>query len=78
MHWLRKSNERPNGGEPEIESAPCPHIERVPQWDDANDMGRDDLASSFTCTSCGAVFTRDEESTLRATEAARVRALTRE
>lgn len=77
MRWFRKSNERPNGDGPEVEPGPCPHVERAPQWDDANDMGREDLASSFTCTSCGAVFTPDEERTLRATEAARVRALTR-
>ncbi len=78
MRWLRKSEERPNRGEPEIKPGPCPHIERVPQWDDPSDMGRDDLASSFTCTACGAVFTRDEETRLRATEADRVRALTGE
>lgn len=38
----------------------CPHTALTPRWDRPEDMGKEDLASSFRCDTCGAVFSGDE------------------
>jgi hypothetical protein len=51
----------------------CPHVALLPHWDDPNDMGHEDRASSFRCQACSQVFTPAEARELRATEAERIR-----
>jgi hypothetical protein len=48
-----------------IEAPPCPHLTLIPRWDSADDIGKADLASSFTCEACGQTFTPDEAQGLR-------------
>ena len=50
----------------------CPHVALVPRWDRLDDMGKEDRVSGYDCEGCGAHFTPDEATTLRATEASRL------
>jgi hypothetical protein len=38
----------------------CPHTALTPRWERPEDMGKEDLASSFRCDTCGAVLSGDE------------------
>jgi hypothetical protein len=44
----------------EIEAPPCPHTALVPRWDNLEDMGKQDKATSFHCQGCDQVFTAEE------------------
>ena len=55
------------------EAPPCSHVVLVPGWGSAEDMGKDDRATRFTCDACGTVFTPAEAEALRKTEAERLR-----
>ncbi|MFQ5381374.1 MAG: hypothetical protein ACE5EF_07105 [Dehalococcoidia bacterium] len=59
--------------EAEEEASPCPHTALAPGWDDAADIGKEDRATSWTCSSCGTAFTPEEYETLRKTEAERLK-----
>jgi hypothetical protein len=45
----------------------CPHTILIPHWDNIDDMGKEDLATSFACQSCSETFTAEEAKEVRAT-----------
>lgn len=57
----------------EEEEVRCPHVTLTPHWDQPEDMGKDELASSFTCQACGQTFGPAEARMLRQTEAERLK-----
>ena len=59
------------------EPVPCPHGVLTPHWETIADLGREELATSYVCESCGAVFSPEEAKLLRSTEAQRFEQLTR-
>lgn len=67
------------GKETATESAPvttqCPHTTLVPRWNTAEDMGKDDKISEYTCESCGSTFSAEEGRRLIAEEEQRLRAI---
>lgn len=49
---------------PEVVAVPelpkeCGHMVLAPRWDSIADIGKDDKAVSFACTTCSEVFTPD-------------------
>ena len=72
--FLGQREARPGGGE-EASEPVCPHVTLVARWDSADDIGKPEKVTSFTCESCQASFSREEGEQLQATEAERVRAL---
>lgn len=54
-------------------STTCPHTALVPHWDSSDDIGNEDKATNYVCSACGEEYTREEERTLRSTEADRIR-----
>jgi len=78
MRFLRRlfgrSEEEPGGGEGASEPV-CPHVTLVARWDSADDIGKPEKVTSFTCESCQVSFSREEGDQLQATEAERVRSL---
>ena len=79
MGLLNKLMGRPETDEPEQEqeteqiSATCPHLAVVPRWDSADDIGHEELATSFHCESCGRDFSAAEMRALRSSEGDRLR-----
>ncbi len=55
-----------------LEQEECPHVNLVPQWDDADDIGHEDRASRFLCGTCRSDFSPEEAQHLRETEAERI------
>lgn len=55
------------------EAPPCPHTSLTAKWDSVRDMGNDEKATSFVCSSCNDEFTPEQATELRATEASRLR-----
>lgn len=51
---------RRGGATPPEREVQCPHTALTPRWDRPEDMGKEDLASSFRCDTCGAVLSGDE------------------
>ena len=49
---------------PASEAAPpepiCPHATLIPHWDSAEDMGKPERATSYTCESCKQTFAGEE------------------
>lgn len=52
----------------------CPHTVLAPHWDQAEDIGHEDRATSFVCDACHERFTAQEARVLRQTEAQRLEA----
>jgi hypothetical protein len=50
---------------PPIESTTCRHMVLTPRWDSLDDIGHDNLATSFHCESCGRDFSQQEARELR-------------
>ncbi len=48
------------------EASSCPHLSLSPKWDNADDIGKEDLASSFECAACGLILTPAEARATRA------------
>ena len=71
--FRRPSEASPAATETAATSVKCPHVTRVARWDSVDDMGKEDRASSFTCTACNGTFTPEETAALRADEAERIR-----
>ncbi len=59
MGMFRKLFKRGHEQPAPVEVA-CPHTALIPQWDRTEDMGKEDLATSFRCDSCRASFSGDE------------------
>ena len=57
------------------ESRPCLHVSLVPQWATPEDIGKEERASRFLCSTCSKSFTPDETRELRASEAERLRSV---
>ncbi|MPZ98726.1 MAG: hypothetical protein GEU80_05180 [Dehalococcoidia bacterium] len=55
------------------EPAECLHGDLAPRWDNAADMGKDDLVSSFKCNSCGTEFSTAEAEKIRDTAGLRIK-----
>ena len=59
------------GGEKEdldqIETPPCPHTSLIQRWDNANEMGKKELAH-YICTSCGETFSYEQAEKILAPE----------
>lgn len=60
-----------NAAEAEVQPE-CPHVSLTPHWDNIEDMGHNDRATSFECEGCGRSFNQAEERALRDSEAERV------
>lgn len=63
----------PAAKEAEAPEPVCNHAALAPHWDVAADMGKADSVSSYTCESCGAVFTREQAERLLSEAAERLR-----
>ncbi len=50
----------------------CAHVAMTPRWDRVEDMGRDDLTTSFVCDSCHRTLTPAEATTARQAVAGRL------
>jgi len=48
-----------------IEKPPCLHSVLVPRWDNAGDMGNEDLATAFMCEACHETFTPEQARAIR-------------
>ena len=71
MSWLTRLFRRESSADAEApRQGNCGHSNIMPRWDRPEDMGKDELASGFTCTSCGSNFTREEAEALGAPPAA--------
>ncbi len=53
-------------------AAECTHASLVAHWARPEDMGKEELASSWKCTSCGDEFSSDERELFHAAELERV------
>ena len=61
MSWLDRIRGRKTEAEaPAPISVQCPHVTLVPHWDNPEDMGHEDRATSFRCDACGSGFTPAE------------------
>jgi hypothetical protein len=55
------------------EKPPCLHMALTARWDSIDDMGNEDKATSFVCTTCNAEFTPQEAREIRASQAEQLR-----
>ena len=58
-----------------VDRASCPHVTLVGRWDSVQDMGKEDRANSWVCSSCNSTFTNEEARALRGAEQERLRAM---
>jgi hypothetical protein len=77
MGFLRKIFKgKPSGSTAAaVEEPACLHVTLVPRWDNAEDIGKNDKASSFICEACKQSFTGDVARSLLADEKRRVAAV---
>jgi hypothetical protein len=77
MNWFKlgRSKAPATTTKAAADAASCLHAALAPRWDRAEDIGRDDLASSFRCDACQTTFTREEAEALREREAERLKEL---
>ena len=54
--------------EPEI----CLHTAAAPEWDNLDDMGKEDLVARYRCPACGEVFEANEFRRMQQDESARM------
>lgn len=53
----------------------CHHLSAVPHWDNPDDMGIEERASSYTCQSCMLSLDPEQYDLVRTTEMDRLRSL---
>jgi transposase-like protein len=78
MSFLKRllgRKEAPPPREAEVSEPVCPHVALVPRWDNADDMGKSEMVSSYVCEACKASFSREEGERLQAEGVERVRLL---
>jgi hypothetical protein len=76
MGFLRKIfKAKPSGTAADVEEPACLHVALVPRWDNAEDIGKNDKASSFICEACKQSFMGDVARSLLADEKRRVAAV---
>jgi hypothetical protein len=56
----------------------CTHATLVARWDDPDDIGKEEKATSWQCSSCNESFTPEERREIEAAEAERVRLIQQE
>ena len=68
MAFLRRlfGRSRAAEAEPHVEERSCPHTMLTARWENAEDMGNEAKANSFTCSACGATFSPEEAARVRA------------
>lgn len=71
MAFLDKLLKRSQKEEPVVAPS-CPHGAMVPKWARLEDMGKEDLISSYHCPACGQDFSKEEGERIRALEASRL------
>lgn len=54
------------------ETRECLHVALAPGWENPDDMGVEDKANYFTCTTCGQRFTPTEAAELRQSQSDRM------
>lgn len=65
---VRRSKERREVGfstTPPLDPADCWHLNLSPRWQNAEDMGKEELAYKFECPACGSTMTPDEARAVR-------------
>lgn len=67
------STERPTGAVERVASGECAHLALTPRWDNIDDMGKEDRATSYVCDSCHESLTPDEAERARKASAERMR-----
>ena len=74
MSFLTKlfGRSKATSAQSEVVAPPCPHVTLVPRWDTAEDIGKEDKATGFTCDACHQSFTPEEARQLRRTESERL------
>jgi hypothetical protein len=72
MRFLRRRSDEP-ATDSEVGPIACPHVTLVARWDNADDIGHEDRASSLRCEACSQEFSLEEATHLRETEAERLR-----
>jgi hypothetical protein len=50
----------------------CLHTAAAPEWDNLDDMGKEDRIARFRCPACGEVFTADEFHEMQRNESERM------
>lgn len=75
MSWWRIGRNKQAEATGTTTLPPCPHMALLPHWDRVEDMGRDELATSFRCESCHTQFAPAEAAALRAAEVERLHRL---
>ena len=55
-----------------VETRPCAHGVIVPRWDSVDDIGKDELATSYFCEACHETFSPAEAQVLRDSMAERL------
>lgn len=61
-----------------MERTSCAHATLVPHWDNPDNMGKPELATSWTCASCEQEFTPEERERLVAADAERIKRMQKE
>lgn len=69
----RKSDDVTTVERPPEAEVECPHAAVTPRWDNAADMGKTELVSTYVCEACGASFSREEGERLMAVAGERLR-----
>lgn len=58
--------------QPQAPPVECPHAVIVARWDNVEDMGKEERASSFECPVCSKHFSPDEAAEIRSAASARI------
>ncbi len=48
-----------------VETPACPHVVLIARWDNIDDIGKEDRATSFFCEACSQTFTPAEADEMR-------------
>ena len=74
MAFLRRliGRSRAAEAEPHVAEPSCAHTMLTARWENAQDMGNEAKASSFTCSACGATFSPEEAARVRTSGAPRL------
>ena len=60
MGFFNKLFHKSDGATAVAEKVECPHKALTARWDRAEDIGKENLATSFHCEGCGEVFSGEE------------------
>jgi hypothetical protein len=57
-------------------AADCPHVTLSARWDNVQDMGQEDKATSYICATCSQRFTPEEAAAHRESQTRAIRSIT--